>query len=159
VFAAASTTGVAWLVLGVSGLVTWVAALTSRPVVRGIVALPALLGAAPMCRGAGGMPGHVRFGARTGGAVVILGVLLLVTALFFADSVATLFRLFPMQVLGVILFFAGMELATSSAGGEATRDDRTVLVVTAGIALWNMGVAYLAGLVPYHALRRRLVRL
>ena len=119
----------------------------------------AMLGSAPMCRGAGGMAGHVRFGARTGGAVVILGLLLLGTALFFADSVATLFRLFPMPVLGVILFFAGMELATSSASGEVMRDDRTVLVVTAGIALWNMGVAYLAGLILYHALRRGLVRL
>ena len=119
----------------------------------------ALLGAAPMCRGAGGMAGHVRFGARTGGAVVILGALLLVTALFFADSIATLFRLFPLPVLGVILFFAGMELATSSASDETTRADRTVLVVTAGIALWNMGVAYLAGLILYHAAQRRLITL
>jgi MFS superfamily sulfate permease-like transporter len=119
----------------------------------------AVLGAAPMCRGAGGMAGHIRFGARTGGAVVVLGMVLLAIALFFADSIATLFRLFPMPVLGVVLFFAGMELATSSASDEATREDRTVLVVTAGLALWHMGVAYLAGLLLYHALRRRLVRL
>jgi hypothetical protein len=33
------------------------------------------LGGVPMCNGAGGMAGHVRFGARTGGAVVILGVI------------------------------------------------------------------------------------
>ncbi|MBS1116097.1 MAG: sulfate transporter, partial [candidate division NC10 bacterium] len=31
------------------------------------------LGGVPMCHGAGGMAGHVRFGARTGGALVILG--------------------------------------------------------------------------------------
>jgi hypothetical protein len=31
------------------------------------------LGGVPMCRGAGGLAGHVRFGARTGGALVILG--------------------------------------------------------------------------------------
>jgi MFS superfamily sulfate permease-like transporter len=105
------------------------------------------------------MAGHIRFGARTGGAVVVLGIVLLAIALFFADSIATLFRLFPMPVLGVVLFFAGMELATSSASDETTREDRTVLVVTAGLALWNMGVAYLAGLVLYHALRRGLVRL
>ena len=58
-----------------------------------LIAAP--LGGVPMCRGAGGMAGHVRFGARTGGAIVILGVILLGGALFFADSVATLFRLFP----------------------------------------------------------------
>jgi hypothetical protein len=37
VWIAAAATGVAWLRLGVSGVVTWIAALTSRPVVRGIV--------------------------------------------------------------------------------------------------------------------------
>jgi hypothetical protein len=62
-------------------------------------------------------------------------------------------------VLGVILFFAGMELASSTASDEASRADRTVLVVTAGVALWNMGIAYLAGLVLYHAVRRGIVRL
>jgi hypothetical protein len=30
--------------------------------------LGAVLGGVPMCRGAGGMAGHIRFGARTGGA-------------------------------------------------------------------------------------------
>jgi hypothetical protein len=52
------------------------------------------------------------------------------------------------------------------ADGQAGRDDerfsraeRTVLVVTAGVALWNMGVAYLAGLLLYHAAQRGLLRL
>ena len=78
--------------------------------------LGAVLGGVPMCRGAGGMAGHVRFGARTGGAPVILGTVLLVVALFLSDSVDTLFRLFPMPVLGVILFFGGIELAASANG-------------------------------------------
>jgi len=47
------------------------------------------VGGVPMCHGAGGMAGHVQFGARTGGAHVILGVTLLVTAIFFSGSVAT----------------------------------------------------------------------
>jgi hypothetical protein len=33
------------------------------------------------------------------------------------------------------------------------------MVVTAGVALWNVGVAYLVGLVLHHAGRRGLVRL
>ena len=83
--------------------------------------LGAALGGVPMCRGAGGMAGHIRFGARTGGALVILGALLLVVALFLSDSVDTLFRLFPLPVLGVILFFGGMELAASANGDGASR--------------------------------------
>jgi hypothetical protein len=46
----------------------------------------ASLGGVPMCHGAGGMAAHIRFGARTGGALVILGSLVLCTGLFFAAS-------------------------------------------------------------------------
>jgi MFS superfamily sulfate permease-like transporter len=122
-----------------------------------LVAAP--LGGVPMCRGAGGLAGHVRFGARTGGALVILGGLLLGLALFYADSVATVFRLFPPPILGVILFFGGMELAASVNGESYGRAERTVLVVTAGVAIWNVGAAYLAGLLLHHASQRGLVRL
>ena len=121
--------------------------------------LGAVVGGVPMCRGAGGIAGHVRFGARTGGALVILGTLLLVVALFLSDSVNTLARLFPMPVLGVILFFGGIELAASANGDGASRADRVVTVVTAGVALWNMGAGYLTGLALYHAASRKLLRL
>ena len=105
------------------------------------------------------MAGHVRFGARTGGALVLLGVFLLGGALFYADSVSTLFRLFPLPVLGVILFFGGIELAASLNGETYSRADRTVLVVTAGVALWNMGAAYAARLLVCYASRRGLINL
>jgi len=121
--------------------------------------LGAVLGGVPMCRGAGGMAGHIRFGARTGGALVILGALLLIVALFLSDSADTLFRLFPMPVLGVILFFGGIELAASANGYGASRPDRIVMVVTAGVALWNMGAGYGAGLLLHHAAKRGIVRL
>lgn len=44
---------------------------------QGIMNLIApIFGGVPMCHGAGGMAGHVRFGAKTGGALVILGSIL-----------------------------------------------------------------------------------
>ena len=52
--------------------------------------LGSLIGAVPMCHGAGGMAAQVSFGARTGGAPIILGALLIVLALLFSDSIATL---------------------------------------------------------------------
>jgi hypothetical protein len=42
------------------------------------------VGGVPMCHGTGGMAGHVRFGARTGRALIILGALMLVLAVFFS---------------------------------------------------------------------------
>ena len=113
------------------------------------------IGGVPLCHGAGGMAGHIRFGARTGGALVILGVIVLLTGLFLSDSVALLFQFFPRSILGVILFFAGVELALVVKDIKLKKQNLFVLVVTAGTAMWNMGVAYLVGLILYYGLQRR----
>ena len=113
------------------------------------------MGGIPMCHGAGGMAGHIRFGARTGGALVILGIIVLFTGLFLSDSVALIFQVFPRSILGVILFFAGVELALVIKDVKLKKQNLFVLLVTAGTAMWNMGVAYLAGLVLYYGLQRR----
>jgi MFS superfamily sulfate permease-like transporter len=111
----------------------------------------AALNGVPVCHGAGGMAGHVRFGARTGGAVVMMGALLLVVGLFLADSVGTLLRLFPLSVLGVILLVGGLELATGMLPTAVTRNDRAVTLLTAAVSMWNMGAGFLAGLVLWYA--------
>lgn len=112
------------------------------------------LGGVPMCHGAGGMAAHVRFGARTGGALVILGALILFTGLFLADSVATLFKLFPPALLGVILMFGGLELAAGVRAGSEEKSDRYVMIFTAGVSMGNMGAGYLAGLALWYAFNR-----
>ncbi len=113
------------------------------------------IGGVPLCHGAGGMAGHLRFGARTGGALVILGVIILLMGLFLSDSVAFLLQVFPQSILGVILCFAGVELALVVQDIKLKKQNLFVLLVTAGIAMWNMGVAYLAGLILYYGLQRR----
>lgn len=109
------------------------------------------LGGVPMCHGAGGMAGHVRFGARTGGALVILGALVLFVGLFLGDSVATLFRLFPRSLLGVILLFGGLELASGVKADNLQKEDRYVMFLTTGVSMWNMGAGYLSGLILWYA--------
>ena len=121
--------------------------------------ISAAIGGVPMCHGAGGMAGHLRFGARTGGALVILGVIVLLTGLFLSDSVSLLFQVFPRPILGVILFFAGVELALVIKDIKLKRQNLFVLLVTAGTAMWNMGVAYLAGLILYYGLQRRWIKI
>lgn len=118
-----------------------------------------LVGAVPMCHGAGGMAGHVRFGARTGGALIILGTLLLVVALFFSNSVATIFKIFPAPILGVILFLTGAQLALGSCDFGKTKNDRFVSLVTAACAIWNIGLAFIIGVAGYHLLKRGWVKL
>ena len=125
---------------------------------QGIMNLVApLFGGVPMCHGAGGMAGHVRFGARTGGALVILGSIVIIVALFFSDSISLLLRIFPSAVLGVILFFAGTELALVVRDIGDKKTDFYVMLVVAGFAMWNMGVAFVVGIALDFALRRRWI--
>jgi MFS superfamily sulfate permease-like transporter len=119
----------------------------------------ASVGGVPMCHGAGGMAGHVRFGARTGGSVVILGVILCVIGLLFSDSVVTLLKIFPVPVLGVVLFLTGAQLALGSCDFSKHKDERFATLVTAGCAVWNVGLGFALGWIVLALLRRGWVKL
>jgi Molybdate transporter of MFS superfamily len=138
----------------------------NRPVSEGKIALStglmnmlsASVGGVPMCHGAGGMAGHVQFGARTGGALIILGAVLLATAVLFSGSVATLVRLFPLPILGVILFLTGAQLALGSCDFSKDKGERFVTVITAALAVWNVGIASVAGMAAYVLNKRGWLR-
>lgn len=121
--------------------------------------LGGLVGAVPMCHGAGGMAGHVRFGARTGGAPVILGLALLLLALFFSASADLLLKLFPTPILGAILFLTGAQLALGACDISDKKTERFVTVTTAGLAVWNVGLGFVFGLIATQLLRRGWIRL
>jgi MFS superfamily sulfate permease-like transporter len=71
------------------------------------------LGAMPMCHGAGGLQAQYRFGGRTGQTPIILGVVVLVLAVGFADYAASLFSIIPIGAVGALLILAGADLAIS----------------------------------------------
>lgn len=117
------------------------------------------IGGVPMCHGAGGMAGHVAFGARTGGALIILGTLLLVLAVFFSGSIDALFRVFPAAILGVVLFLTGAQLALGSCDFSKDKAERFVTLMTAAFAMWNVGVAFLVGIAGSYVTKRGWLRL
>lgn len=118
-----------------------------------------VFGGVPMCHGAGGMAAQVRFGARTGGAPVIFGVVLLVLALFFGHAIDVLLQLFPTPVLGAILFLTGAQLALGSCDFSRDKGERFVTVTTTALAVWNVGVAFLFGMVAAACVKRGWVKL
>ncbi|XYJ09034.1 putative sulfate/molybdate transporter [Telluria sp. B2] len=114
-----------------------------------------LVGGVPMCHGAGGMAAYTAFGARSGGAPLIFGATLLVLALCFSGAIAFLLQAVPAAVLGAILLLAGARLVLGNT--PRTRDWRVLLPVllTAGLALWNVGLALVAGVVAHWLVARR----
>lgn len=112
-----------------------------------------LFGGMPMCHGAGGLAGQHYFGARTGGANIIEGVLELAMGLFLAGSIAGLFAAFPVPIIGGMMFLVGIEM-TKFAKDTRWNRDLIPLVATLGVSLWiNMAGGFLVGLFVYYALR------
>jgi Molybdate transporter of MFS superfamily len=119
----------------------------------------AALGGVPMCHGAGGMAGHVAFGARTGGAPIILGAILLTLAFCFSGSIEAILNVFPKAVLGVILFLTGAQLALGSCDFSKNKGERFITIATAAFATWNVGLAFVVGLALNYIAKRGLLRL
>jgi sulfate permease, SulP family len=114
----------------------------------GIMNLPAgFFGAVPMCHGTGGLAAHYRFGARTGGAPIMIGIFFVVVALVLGELGFTLLAIIPQSVLGVLLVFAGLELCPLLKSLK-TNEEYFIALLIAGIALAvpNMGWAFAVGI-------------
>ena len=104
------------------------------------------LGAMPMCHGAGGLQAQHRFGARTGAAPILLGLLLLVLGFGLAGSAAALLALIPTAAVGALLVIAGADLALSSRRlFDARPSCWPVIGATAALTLLVNPAAALAG--------------
>jgi hypothetical protein len=113
-----------------------------------LLAVP--FGAVPMCHGSGGLAGKHAFGARTGGANLLLAVGYVAAAL-----VAGLWAGFPMALLGALLFVVAASLGRTAL--TETEGAGRLLAVAVGLLamLTNVGVAFLAGALGWALLSRR----
>ncbi|MCB9558188.1 MAG: sulfate transporter [Deltaproteobacteria bacterium] len=114
-----------------------------------------MFGAMPVCHGSGGLAGQYRFGARTGGSVVMLGIAKIALALALGSAAGPLMQAFPAALLGVMLVSSGMEL-TLPARDCAQREAFFVAAATAGgILAVNTWVGFIVGLAAGIALLRK----
>ncbi|KDP37159.1 hypothetical protein JCGZ_06215 [Jatropha curcas] len=97
-------------------------------------------GAMPVCHGAGGLAGQYRFGARSGASVIFLGIGKLVIGLVFGNSFVRILDQFPIGILGVLLLFAGIELAMASRD-MGTKEESFVMLVCAAVSLTGSSAA------------------
>lgn len=110
-------------------------------------------GGMPTCHGAGGLAGQYYFGARTGGANLMEGGIEILMGLFLASSIADLFAVFPIAILGAMMFLVGIELAKFTKDVRWNKD-WVPMGATLGVSvLTNMAYGFLAGLAVYHLIR------
>ncbi|WBO83929.1 putative sulfate/molybdate transporter [Hymenobacter yonginensis] len=120
------------------------------------------LGGFPSCHGSGGMVGHYTFGGRTGGSVVLYGVLFMALGLFFSQGFRQIVDIFPLPILGVLLLFEALTLATLLRDISESRG-HLLLALLVGLLCSGLPYGYLIGLVVgtalYYAMQRGWVGL
>ena len=119
-------------------------------------------GSMPVCHGSGGLAAQYRFGARSGASIIFLGAVKLVLGCFFASPLMNLLDRFPIALLTIMVFGAGLELAGVGEGLNTTRsrdlekepgqEERktrwNVMLTTLGfqLAFKNNAVGFVAGM-------------
>uniref|UniRef100_A0A6N2LA85 SLC26A/SulP transporter domain-containing protein n=1 Tax=Salix viminalis TaxID=40686 RepID=A0A6N2LA85_SALVM len=113
-------------------------------------------GAMPCCHGAGGLAGQYKFGGRSGGCVALLGAAKLVLGLVLGSSLVMVLNQFPVGVLGVLLLFAGIELAMASRDMN-TKEEAFVMLICAAVSLVGSSAAlgFLCGIAVHVLLKLR----
>jgi hypothetical protein len=112
----------------------------------------AALGGVPVCHGSGGLTAHYRLGARTGGALLMIGVLFLALGILGGEGLLSLLRLIPFPALGVLLVYVGFQhiLLAKDLRGARAWSVALIVAVVAGLSQ-NLALGFLAGIVLYAA--------
>jgi len=118
------------------------------------------IGGIPLCHGAGGLAAHYRFGARTGGSNLMIGLIFLVIALLFGKMSIALLSSIPYSIFGSLLLFAGIELALLIRDVKQKKDLFIVLIVAGiGFATTNMGIAVITGIIIANIIKWKKVQI
>jgi SulP family sulfate permease len=112
-----------------------------------------LVGGMPLCHGAGGLAAHYRFGARTAGSNLVIGSVFLLMAFFLGVHALAIIYLVPMGVLGVLLVFAGSQLALTVIDMKERKDLFVVLLMLGITLASNLAVGFMVGLAVAYALK------
>lgn len=112
------------------------------------------VGSIPLCHGVGGFAAQYYYGARSGGAMVMEGVVEVFLALVLAPVTVLLFSRFPQAMLGVMLLPVVWELGRSFMKLRSFEGLTVGLVTTALSMLTNMGVGFLVGFMTHHIIKR-----
>ena len=120
--------------------------------------LTPFIGGMPLCHGAGGLAAQYMFGARTGGAMLMEGLIEVSLGLFFSRSIQEIFSAFPDFITGIMLLMASVELGRVAFKIE---DMNTSIVFFTALvsAVFNIALGFMAGLILYYMVEKEFIKL
>jgi len=111
-----------------------------------------LFGGMPMCHGSGGLAAQYYYGARTGGANILEGLIEVSLGVFLGESLVGVLRAFPMPLIGGMMFMVGIQLLRPVLKLRGWPLGLALLTAI-GSVVTNMGVGFCMGLIGMQALR------
>jgi len=113
------------------------------------------IGGMPLCHGAGGLAAHYRFGARTAGSNLMIGAIFVILAVVLGNDSLAVIYLLPLSVLGILLLFAGSQLALTIMDLENRKDFFVVLFMLGITIASNLAAGFVVGIVVAWVLKAK----
>jgi len=111
------------------------------------------MGGMPLCHGAGGLAAHYRFGARTAGSNLIIGGFFVILTLLLGPGLIVLLHLIPMAILGVLLIFAGSQLALTIMDLKERKEFFVAMLIMGITLASNLSVGFMVGIAVHWILK------
>lgn len=115
--------------------------------------LASTIGGMPLCHGAGGLAAHYRFGARTAGSNLIIGGIFVILAVVLGNDSLAVIYLLPLSVLGILLLFAGSQLALTILDLKDRKDLFTAVVILGITLASNLAIGFITGIAIAYLLK------
>ena len=104
------------------------------------------LGGIPLCHGSGGLAAQYAFGARTGGSMILEGVMEISMGLFLSETLLLLFSEFPKAILGAMLLYTAFLLGKVAFKNFNKRTFPIILTSALLCFFLNITIGFLVGL-------------
>ena len=121
------------------------------------------LGGMPLCHGSGGLAAQYAFGARSGGSMILEGILEIFLGLFFSETLFLIFIEFPQAIFGAMLLYTSYLLVRISFKDYKMKS--LPIIITSGmiciifnfiIGSFSITLGFFVGLILYLIFFKRL---
>jgi len=113
-------------------------------------------GGMPLCHGSGGLAAQYAFGARTGGSMILEGLMELLLCLFLSETLFILFNEFPKAILGAMLIYTAFLLG-KIAFKEFKLEVFPIILIAAILSfIFNIAIGFIVALVLFFIFRKKI---
>jgi hypothetical protein len=113
-------------------------------------------GGMPLCHGSGGLAAQYAFGARTGGSMILEGIMELILGLFFSETLLLFFTEFPQAILGAMLIYTAFLLGKVSFTEFRLKSFVIILISAILCFVFNIVIGFIIGLILYLILKKKI---